>query len=56
LPPDGLKQAGIWGDGDGAALKSDGEIIRSGDVGRNPSRLSEKLVERHWQWFAGTCC
>jgi hypothetical protein len=27
-----------------------------GDVRRDPPRLSEKLVERHWQWIAGTCC
>ena len=24
--------------------------------GRDPPRLSEKLVERHCQWIAGTCC
>jgi hypothetical protein len=27
-----------------------------GDIRRDPSRHSEKLVERHCQWIAVTCC
>jgi hypothetical protein len=32
------------------------QLRQLGDIGRDPPRHSEKLVERHWQWLAGTCC
>jgi hypothetical protein len=32
------------------------QLRQLGDVRSDAPRLSEKLVERHWQWLASICC
>jgi ketopantoate reductase PanE/ApbA-like protein len=32
------------------------QLRQLGEVRSDVPRLSEKLVERHWQWLAGICC